>query len=216
MLNLTPPFLLIINGRQGSGKSHLIKYIFRENSISDTPFHYGIVFSNTAGFEGSHKYIPKEYIFDRFEPLAVRNLMDIQKGLTKKKRKKKCAFILFDDCLDDYKQFSNEYIKKLSTQLRHYNISMLISTQYPHLIPPRVRSNSMYVFILQVGSGRRELSSIYDCYANQFSNYEEFKKFYYENIKDHKFFCYDNETDSFITYRAPEKIPKFKLKYRTK
>ena len=57
-LVLKPPYLLIINGKQGSGKSWLIRYLMRENMLSSDKFDYGIVFSNTAWEDGSWSFLP--------------------------------------------------------------------------------------------------------------------------------------------------------------
>jgi hypothetical protein len=122
---------LIINGKQGSGKSHLITYVMRENNLSSNRFDYGIVFSNTLWEDGSWDYLPENFVYKEFNEFALTNLMKLQKE-NHKKRIKTSAFVIFDDCLDDADQFTSSFIKKLSTQLRHYNITIIISTQYPY------------------------------------------------------------------------------------
>jgi len=211
-LKLKPPYLLIINGKQGSGKSQLIRYIIRENMLSNKKFDYGVVFSNTAWEDGSFEYIPKNFVYEEFNPTVLENLMKLQKDCITNGIEKR-AFVIFDDCLDDKDQFTCKPIKKLSTQLRHYNITMIISTQYPHLIPPRIRANAMYSIFFDIGSGVRELESLYNAYGQRFENYKLFKKFYYKNIDDHKFIMYDKDSNEYKVYRSPEKIPSFKFKY---
>jgi hypothetical protein len=213
-LEFKPPFLLVLNGCQGSGKSTLIKWIMRENSLSKTPFSFGIVFTNTA-FEGSFPYIPKKYIYENFDENVLKNLMNIQKNNVKKGIHKE-AFVILDDCLDDEKQWESPALKKLSTQLRHYNISLIITTQYCHLIKPRFRSNAMYSVFFDCGPGRRETEAIFNAYGARFKNFEEFKRFYYANTKDYKFVSYNKETDSYQTYKCPSEIPDFKIKYNRK
>jgi hypothetical protein len=123
------------------------------------------------------------------------------------------AFVIFDDCLDGKDQFTSVVLKKLSIQLRHYNISLIISTQYPHLIPPRFRSNAMYTIFFDSGSGVRELEALYNAYGARFKNFYEFKEFYYKNIDNHKFITYNKDTDEYLVYRCPESIPSFKFKF---
>lgn len=67
-----------------------------------------------------------------------------------------------------------------------------------------------------MGQGVREMNAIYQAYGQRFKSYETFKQFYYSNIDNHKFIMWNNETDKFQTFRAPENIPKFKLKYNKK
>ena len=207
-----PPYMAVVNGKQGSGKSHFLKWLMREHNLDEKrKFDFGVVFSNTA-FEGSFDYIPKKYVFEGFDISVVEALMKIQKNNIKKKIQKQ-AFIILDDCLDDENQWNSPAMKKLSTQLRHYNITLIITTQYPHCVPPQFRSNAMYSAFFDVGPGRRELQATYDCYGGRFKSYEIFKQYYFANIKDHKFITYDRERDEYQTYRAPEKIPKFSIKY---
>lgn len=213
-LNWTYPALIIINGTQGSGKSHFLKYLMRENSLGPTPFQFGIVFTNTA-FEGSFPYIPKKYIFENFDENVLKNLMNIQKNNVKKGIVKQ-AFVIYDDCLDEPQQFHNETMKKLSTQLRHYNITMIITTQYAHILGPRYRANAIYSTFFNVGEGRRETEAIFNAYGARFKNFEEFKRFYYANTKDYKFVSYNKDTDSYQTYKCPSEIPDFKIKYNRK
>lgn len=213
ILKLEPPYLLIINGKQGSGKSHCIKYILRENMLSNNKkFDFGIIFSNTAWEDGSWDYLPKNYVYEDYHEDILSNLMKLQKN-NLSKGIHTSAFVIFDDCLDDADQFTSKSLKKLSTQLRHYNISLIISTQYPHLVPPRFRANAMYSLFFNIGSGVRELEALYNAYGQRFNNYNEFKQFYYNNIADHKFIMYNKDLDKYITYRCPEKIPDFKFKY---
>lgn len=212
MLKLIPPYLLLINGKQGAGKSHFIEYIMRENYLSKNRFDYGIVFSNTAWEDGSWNFIKKHYVYEEYKEEVLTNLMKLQKQ-NLSKGIKTSAFVIFDDCLDDEHQFTSVPLKKLSTQLRHYNITLIISTQYPHLVPPRYRANCMYSIFFDIGSGVRELEALYNAYGQRFKNYAEFKEFYYDNIKDHKFIMYNKDEDKYCTYRCPEKIPTFQFKY---
>lgn len=211
-MDLTPPYLLIINGKQGSGKSHFIKYLMRETYFSNNKWDYGIVFSNTAWENGSWDYLPEKYVYEEYVEKVLINLMAIQKKNLEKKINSSC-FVIFDDCLDDKDQWTSSCMKKLSTQLRHYNITMIISTQYPHLIPPRFRANAMYSIFFDIGSGVRELDALYNAYGQRFKNFSDFKEYYYNNINDHKFIMYNKDTDKYLTYRCPEKIPEFNYKY---
>jgi hypothetical protein len=212
MLSLQIPYLLIINGTQGSGKSHLIKYLMRENFLGPNKFDYGIVFSNTAWEHGSWDYLPENFVYEEFNESALTNLMKLQKE-NHKKGIKTNAFVIFDDCLDDAEQFTGASIKKLSTQLRHYNITIIISTQYPHLVPPRLRANSMYSIFFNIGSGRRGKDSLFQAYGGMFKDFTTFNEYYNNNIKDHKFIMYNKDEDKYCTYRCPETIPPFIFKY---
>jgi hypothetical protein len=85
-----------------------------------------------------------------------------------------------------------------------------------HLIPPVIRANAHYNLFFNIGEGVREMKATYDAFGNRFKNYDDFKQFYYNAIKDHKFIMYNTEEGKYNIYRAPENIPQFLIKYNKK
>jgi hypothetical protein len=59
----------------------------------------------------------------------------------------------------------------------------------------------------------RELETSYSVYCQRVKTYAEFKEFYYENIKDHKFMMFNKDKNKYCTYRYPEKIPSFTFQF---
>jgi DNA helicase HerA-like ATPase len=78
------PFLMIINGQTGSGKSHFLRFLMREINKSNEPFDFGIVMSNTS-WEGSFDYVPPNYVFEEFNENVLKNLIKIQKRTYRKR-----------------------------------------------------------------------------------------------------------------------------------
>lgn len=205
-------FNMIIAGKSNSGKSHFIRYLMRELSLL-RPFDYGIVFTNTA-FDGGFEYINNNsFIHEEFDEDILNNLIKIQKE-NKKRGVTKYAFVILDDCISG-DEMKSKIIRKLFVSGRHYNISCILSTQYVYMIPPVTRSNANVSLFFDVGDDRRALESVYNSFGARFKSYSEFKEYYYNNIKDHKFILYHNE-NGYITFRCPENIPPFELKYNTK
>ena len=207
-----PSFFMIIAGRSNSGKSWFLRYLMREINIHKQ-FDFGVVMSNTA-WEGSFDYIPKKYIYEEFNEDVIKNLIKIQKDNLSKGINKR-AFIILDDCIAE-KEMEQPIMKKLAIMGRHYNITTIITTQYVHMISPVLRANSNYNLFFNIGEGVREMKATYDAFGNRFKNYDDFKKFYYNAIKDHKFIMYNNQEGKYNIYRAPENIPQFLIKYNKK
>ena len=82
-MNFQLPYLLLINGKQGSGKSHFLRWLMRENSLSDTPFDFGVVLPILHLKDLLN--ISQKYIYDVFDHKVVDNLMKLQAGNVKKK-----------------------------------------------------------------------------------------------------------------------------------
>jgi hypothetical protein len=207
---------LIINGLQGFGKSHLIKYILYN---SRNEFSYGIVFTNTSFAVDSFKYVPKKFVHPEYDENVLVKFMDLQANLATQGIKKK-AFLVFDDCLDDG-QFKSAPFKRLITQLRHYNIYCVISTQYPNAIPPRFRTNAFQVAIFFM-STEIALKALFASYGQLFERYQDFKHYVMSSTGDFKFIFFEtrgtstNPLERYKIMKAPAKIPDFDMKFNTK
>ena len=59
------------------------------------------------------------------------------------------AFLIMDDCLHDNKWTKDKMMRLLFMNGRHWKIMTVITMQYPLGIPPVLRTNIDYVFILQ-------------------------------------------------------------------
>jgi len=210
------PSLFLVNGPQGQGKSYLIRYIMY---MMRNVFDYGIVFTGT-NFDkesGSFEYIDKKYIHNKYDPKILQNLMDIQKTLIKE-GKRKDAFVIFDDCI--YKNmFKDETLDTLSTQLRHYFITVIFSTQYAKKIQPSLRTNCMVSVIFKTTS-KSNLKALHEEYGQEFDNFNKFKDYIIKNLGEHKFIYYNSKIagedieEKYKIMLCPPNIPKFKIKFK--
>lgn len=215
------PSFIIINGFQGGGKTHLIRYLmFKYRKM----FSYGLCFTNTyfdtnkSGFD----YIPDELIYPEYNEEALENLMNIQAKLVEKGITKH-AYCILDDCLDSPQEFTSPVLKRLTTQCRHYNITVIFSTQYCNSLTSRMRTNAMSVFIFN-SSTKNNTEALYNSYGQLFDSYNDFKTYLNGNLGDYKFIFYnkmkanpdDPIEETFGVYKAPAKIPKFHLKVNNK
>jgi hypothetical protein len=83
------------------------------------------------------------------------------------------AFVILDDCLFDDRWTRDKMMRLLFMNGRHWKIMLIITMQYPLGIPPTLRTNIDYVFILRepyIANRRR----IYENYAGMFPTFESF------------------------------------------
>ncbi len=143
--------------------------------------------------------------------------MDIQAKQVKKGKIKE-AYVIFDDCIDDPDQFSCRELKRLTTQLRHYHITVIFSTQYVNQLPPRMRTNAMSVIIFQTDT-EGSLRSLHQSYGQKFDSFQDFRKYIMGNTGDYKFIYYNKSSSEkdinnlYQVLKAPKKIPRFHIKY---
>jgi hypothetical protein len=172
--------VVVLIGKRETGKSFLVKDLLYYHR--DIPI--GTVISATEAANGFYgDVIPSIFIHDEYTPGVVENVIKRQKLLKKRIEKEKKtfggsrvdprSFLILDDCLYDSCWSKDKNIRLLFMNGRHYNIMFVITMQYPLGVPPNLRTNIDYVFILRENlvSNRKR---IYENYAGMFPTFEVF------------------------------------------
>jgi len=176
--------VIVLIGRRDTGKSFLVKDLLYYHQ--DIPV--GTVVSGTEagnGFYGS--IVPKLFIHDEYNTVIIENILKRQKVVLKeikkeilvyKKRTSKIdprVFVIMDDCLFDNSWSKDKMMRMLFMNGRHWKIMLVITMQYPLGIPPNLRTNIDYVFILRepyINNKKR----IWENYAGMFPTFESFSQ----------------------------------------
>ena len=177
----TGPVIVLI-GRRDTGKSFLVRDLLYYHQ--DIPI--GTVISGTEagnGFFAAH--VPKLFIHDEYNTAIIENILKRQKSVLKQIKKEMeaykrtnidpRAFVILDDCLYDNKWTKDKMMRLLFMNGRHWKIMLIITMQYPLGIPPNLRTNIDYVFILRepyIANRKR----IYENYAGMFPTFESFSQ----------------------------------------
>jgi len=178
--NETKGPVVVLIGRRDTGKSFLVRDLLYYHQ--DIPI--GTVISGTEegnGFYG--KLVPKLFIHNEYNTAIIENILKRQRGVLKQIKKemetfKKStidprAFIILDDCLWDGSWTRDKMMRLLFMNGRHWKLMLIITMQYPLGIPPALRTNIDYVFILRepyIANRKR----IYENYAGMFPTFESF------------------------------------------
>ena len=170
----------VLIGRRDTGKSYLVRDLLYYHQ--DIPI--GTVISGTEAGNGFYSaHVPKLFIHDEYNTAIIENILKRQKTVLKQiKREMESykrsnidprAFVILDDCLYDASWTKEKMMRLLFMNGRHWKIMLIITMQYPLGIPPNLRTNIDYVFILREPyiSNRRR---IYDNYAGMFPTFESF------------------------------------------
>jgi hypothetical protein len=189
-------------GRRGTGKSTLVADMFRYKT--DWPI--GVIISATE--RANHffeQFIPKMLIYDEFDPPILQKFMDRQEKITDQHNKEKKqygrtdldprAFLVLDDCLYDKSWPNDKNIRCLFMNGRHYNITFVITMQYPLGIPPHLRANVDYVFILRDNMVKNR-ERIYQQYAGMFPSFEVYNSVMDQCTSNYECLVIDNKNQS--------------------
>ena len=175
----TGPVIVLI-GRRDTGKSYLVRDVLYYHQ--DVPI--GTVISGTEAGNGFYaNHVPKLFIHDEYNTAIIENVLKRQKHALKQVKKElevykrttidPRAFAILDDCLFDASWTKDKMMRLLFMNGRHWKIMLVITMQYPLGIPPNLRTNIDYVFILRepyIANRKR----IYENYAGMFPTFESF------------------------------------------
>jgi hypothetical protein len=170
----------VLIGRRDTGKSFLVRDLLYYHQ--DIPI--GTVISGTEegnGFYG--KLVPKLFIHNEYNTAIIENILKRQRQVLKQIKKEMeqfkrstidpRTFVILDDCLYDNTWSRDKLMRLLFMNGRHWKVMLIITMQYPLGIPPTLRTNIDYVFILRepyIANRKR----IYENYAGMFPTLESF------------------------------------------
>jgi len=172
--------VIVLIGKRDTGKSFLVRDLLYYKQ--DIPI--GTVISGTEegnGFYG--KLVPKLFVHNEYNTAIIENILKRQRTVLKQIKKEietykrstidPRAFVILDDCLYDNTWARDKMMRLLFMNGRHWKVMLVITMQYPLGIPPTLRTNIDYVFILRenyIANRKR----IYENYAGMFPTFEAF------------------------------------------
>ena len=179
-------------GKRHSGKSQLIKYIIKLYQ-SDFDKIFVICPSESVNFF-YRDIVPIENIFNEYKEDWVESLIKRLTKLNAGKKDNESAHILLilDDCVSDINFHSSKSFEKLFTRGRHVKISILITTQYPYLIPPVCRINSDYILVGQMN--KQGLKIMVDEFLMGDIEPKQFITMYHKATSDYGFMIINNNS----------------------
>ena len=178
--NETSGPVIVLIGRRDTGKSYLVKDLLYHHQ--DIPI--GTVISGTEAGNGYYaKLVPKLFIHEEYNTAIIENILKRQKMVIKQIKKENEAygrsnidgrtFVILDDCLYDNSWAREKLMRLLFMNGRHWKVLLVITMQYPLGVPPNLRTNIDYTFILRepyITNRKR----IYENYAGMFPTFESF------------------------------------------
>lgn len=214
--------VIVLIGRRDTGKSYLVQDLLYFHR--DVPM--GTIISGTEAGNGFYKPImPKILIHHDYESSIVEGVLRRQKEVMKQVNRDKVqygrstldprTFLVLDDCLYDDKWTRDPLMRLVFMNGRHWKVMMLITMQYPMGIPPVLRTNIDYVFILRepVHTNRER---IWKNYASMFPTLDAFCMIMDQTTNNYECLVIDNNaksntiTDMVFWYKAVQR-PAYKL-----
>lgn len=214
--------VIVLIGRRDTGKSYLVRDLLFYHQ--DIPI--GTVISGTEAGNGFYSnHVPKLFIHEEYNTAIVENILKRQKMVLKQMKKEKetygrssidpRTFVILDDCLYDESWSRDKVMRLLFMNGRHWKVMLIITMQYPLGVPPNLRTNIDYVFILRepyIANRER----IYKNYAGMFPTLQSFCQVMDQCTENFECLVINNNsksnklTDQIFWYKATSH-PDFKL-----
>ena len=169
---------VVLIGKRNTGKSFLTKdLLYHHQSIP-----IGTVISGTESANSFYSdIIPKLFIHDEYSEEILGKILKRQKKITKRLGDPDSgnldprAFLIMDDCLYDNGWQKSKFIREVFMNGRHWKLMFILTMQFALGVPPNLRTNIDWVFILRENfiNNRKRL---YEHYAGMFPTFEMFCK----------------------------------------
>lgn len=186
-----PPFSMALVAPTKSGKSNLIV-----NLLKNSYFGYDDVFkeiyyiSPTVGIDETLRSINEDddiiKIDDEDELKYLDDILNdiVKNQKAKDKEEREPVLIVLDDCLDYLKK--SKRLDALPSYSRHYNISIIITTQVYNALPTKLRKNVSCYLIARIYNNK-DLQNIEEEIG---ANFSDFKTNYDKATKEKYSFLY--------------------------
>lgn len=188
--SMCPNPAICMVAKRGAGKSYVCRSILKHYKYLPG----GVIISKTEKMSPFYsKFFPDAYIHYEYSSELVQKVLDrqeliIEKSLQKAEEGKRVdprAFLLMDDCLADAKSWIREQpIIEIFQNGRHYQLMYILTMQYPLGIPPNLRTNLDYIFLLADDNYNIQ-KKLYEQYAGMFPNFESFRQAFQQLTADY-------------------------------
>jgi len=208
--------------KRATGKSFLTKEImFQKKHIAAA-----VAISRTEKLNSFYsEFIPDAYIFPEYTSDVLSRIYERQAHMNEdnkrrikdgKKIKDDSLMLIMDDCMSSKGTWLKDpNILELFFNGRHHHLSFILTMQYSVGIPPEMRSNFDYIFLLAEDtiSNRKRL---YEHYAGMFPTFDIFQQVFSDITENYGIMVINNRvhskniTDKVFWYRA-KTVPTFRV-----
>ena len=195
---IDPCRVCVMIGKRGTGKSQLVTDIlYHKRKIP-----MGVVMSGTEESNEHYKtFVPDSFIYGDYMPDVTEKVIEHQRQAVKKLKPddkesiNSSVFMLLDDCMYDNKWTRDKNIRGIFMNGRHWKILFIITMQYCMDLPPCLRANIDYVFILKENIIQNK-EKIYKNFFGIFPTFDSFNEVLTQCTENYECLVLDNTSKS--------------------
>jgi hypothetical protein len=198
---IDPCRICVFISKRGGGKSSLVTDIlYHQRKIP-----MGVVMSGTEESNEHYKeYVPDSFIYGQFEPTVIEKVIKHQQQAIKKlkpeqkedfKNPDNSVFMLLDDCMFDNKWTRDINMRCIFMNGRHYRIFFMLTLQYCMDLPPSLRGQIDYVFVLRDNIIENKMK-LYKHFFGIFPTFDSFNEVMTQCTENYECLVLNNRTTS--------------------
>ena len=150
-------FSMSIAGSRKEGKSYMIKHLYKKCGWHKYYDFIIVMTENIDNLNFYSEFVHGTLFFNEYDGQIIERMKSLSEQYQENGDPKRFLIIL-DDCLSNSK--NEEHFKRLYSQGRHYNISIIFSIQQTTLIDTTARNNSDVIMICRTKSSNEKKSII--------------------------------------------------------
>jgi energy-coupling factor transporter ATP-binding protein EcfA2 len=188
------PCTILIIGKRNSGKTTVVASLAKV--LRNIPS--GVCCSCTEDANAYwSNHIPGLYIHGEYTEDITQNLIEMQRreSIRVGQDNVQPCFAIYDDIMYDASFARQKTTRELFMNGRHFKISLLLTAQYCMDLPPALRTNIDFVFILK-DPIRRNRQRLYDNFAGIFPSFDSFCEALDQTTENYECMVIDNTTNS--------------------
>lgn len=207
--------------KRATGKSFLTREImYQKKNIAAA-----IAISRTEKLNGFYTdFIPDSYIYSEYTSDILSRIYERQAQMNEdnkrrvkegKRAKDDSIILIMDDCMADKKWLKDPNITEMFFNGRHHHLSFILTMQYAVGIPPEMRSNFDYIFLLAEDTINNR-KKLYEHYAGMFPTFDIFQQVFSDLTENYGMMVINNRvhskniTDKVFWYKA-KTVPTFQV-----
>jgi hypothetical protein len=198
---IDPCRVCIFLAKRNSGKTVLVTDIlYHQRKIP-----MGVIMSGTEDSNEHYKsFVPDSFIYGEYKTDTIEKVITHQQQVVKKlplkdkedfKNPSNSVFMVLDDCMFDNKWTRDKNMRCVFMNGRHYRIFFMLTMQYCMDLPPALRANIDYIFVLRENILQNK-EKIYKNFFGIFPTFDSFNEVLTQCTENFECLVLDNTSRS--------------------
>lgn len=189
-----PDSVVFVIGKRMTGKTVIARDIVARSGIE-----FGMAVSPLVPVQ-PEEYADVTVVADEWHPQLVENMLKRQSAAIKSAVADPRAFVVLDNCMYDPKWYKDPHVRTMFICNRSSKLLVVMTMAYALSVPPSIKSNVDFVFILRETSTDNRRRT-WQSYVNPIATFEDFCALM-DSLKDYWCVAVDYNKNELFKYKV--------------